>query len=349
MSRKEKDVIITQEQKQAADAQIKERQKQIDYDTKDFTIELLINKFNKGDFFIPTYQRKFVWMDKNKNLFLESIFLGLPIPFMFLADCHDGKQEIIDGAQRMQTIVEFFNNDFRLSGMEKLTKLNGFMFKDLSEIQQRKFLNKSLRIIVLEEDTPPDSRQDLFYRINTTGMKANDSEIRRGSYPGPFTTFIERCSINETFVKLTPMSSKREKRYERFEFVLRFFAYLNEYEKFGHDVNEFLNDYLIRNLNSFDQDKFQNDFDRMVKFVDNNFPFGFAKSENAKSTPRVRFEAISVGVALALREKPDLTVGNVDWIFSEEFKEYTTSDASNNEGKLRTRVEYVKNQLLKGE
>ncbi len=349
MGRKEKDVIISQEQKQAADAQIKERQKQIDYDTKDFTIELLINKFNKGDFFIPTYQRNFVWMDKNKNLFLESIFLGLPIPFMFLADCRDGKQEIIDGAQRMQTIVEFFNNDFRLSGMEKLTELNGFMFKDLSEIQQRKFLNKSLRIIVLEEDTPPDARQDLFYRINTTGMKANDSEIRRGSYPGHFTSFIETCSIDKTFVKLTPMSSKREKRYERFEFVLRFFAYLNEYEKFGHDVNEFLNDYLIKNLNTFNQDKFQNDFDQMVKFVDNNFPFGFAKSEKAKSTPRVRFEALSVGVALALREKPDLSVDNVDWIFSEKFKEYTTSDASNNEGKLKTRVEYVKNQLLKGE
>ena len=39
--------------------------------------------------------------EKNKNLFLESIFLGLPIPFMFLADCSDGRQEIIDGAQRM--------------------------------------------------------------------------------------------------------------------------------------------------------------------------------------------------------------------------------------------------------
>ena len=206
MARKKKQPIFTLEQKQAADAQIKESQKQIDYDTKDFTIELLISKFNKGDFFIPSYQRRFVWKEKNKNLFLESIFLGLPIPFMFLADCSDGRQEIIDGAQRMQTIVEFYNNKLRLSGMEKLTALNGFSFTDLSEAQQRKFLNKSLRIIVLEEDTPTASRQDLFYRINTTGMKANDSEIRRGSYPGPFTTFIENCSKDKTFVKLSPMS-----------------------------------------------------------------------------------------------------------------------------------------------
>lgn len=82
---------------------------------------------------------------------------------MFLADCSDGRQEIIDGAQRMQTIVEFYNNKLRLSGMEKLTALNGFAFKDLSDAQQRKFLNKSLRIIVLEEDSPTSSRQDLFY------------------------------------------------------------------------------------------------------------------------------------------------------------------------------------------
>ena len=69
-------------------------------------------------------------------------------------------------------------------------------------------------------------------------------------------------------------------------------------------------------------------------------------SKNATTTPRVRFEAISVGVALALKEKPDLHIDNVDWLNSEEFKELTTSDASNNEGKLVARVEYVRDKLL---
>ena len=86
----------------------------------------------------------------------------------------------------------------------------------------------------------------------------------------------------------------------------------------------------------------------MLTFVENNFPYGFAKSKKAKSTPRVRFEAISVGVALALREKPDMKVNNVNWLDSDEFREYTTSDASNNEGRLKARVEYVRDQLLKG-
>lgn len=348
MPRIKKEHIISTDEKQAADLQIKEMQKQIDYDTKDFTIELLIAKFKKKDFFIPPYQRGFVWQPKNKTLFLESIFLGLPIPFMFFADCDNGKQEVIDGAQRMQTLVEFHNNKLQLTGLKKLTKLNGFYFKDLSDAQQRKFLNKTLRIIVLEEDTPTAARQDLFYRINTTGMKANDSEVRRGSYPGPFTDFIEKCSKDETFAALCPMSEDRVKRHERFEFVLRFFAYLNNYENFGHTVNEFLDEYLIDNLVDFDETSFHTDFQRMVSFVHENFPYGFAKTEKAKATPRVRFEAISVGVALALRERPDLKIENIDWINSDEFKEYTTSDASNNEGKLKLRVEYVRDQLLKG-
>ena len=72
--------------------------------------------------------------------------------------------------------------------------------------------------------------------------------------------------------------------------------------------NEFLDEYLINNLVDFDEDTFYADFQRMVSFVKENFPFGFAKTEKAKATPRVRFEAISVGVALALREKPDLRI-----------------------------------------
>lgn len=348
MARAKKELIISMEEKQAADLQIKEMQKQIDYDTKDFTIELLTEKFRKQDFFIPQYQRNYVWQVKNKTLFLESIFLGLPIPFMFFADCDNGKQEIIDGAQRMQTLVEFHNNQLQLSGLKKLTKLNGFYFKDLSNAQQRKFLNKTLRIIVLEEDTPVAARQDLFYRINTTGIKANDSEVRRGSYPGAFTDFIDECSKNETFIELCPMSEDRVKRHERFEFVLRFFAYLNNYERFNHTVGEFLDEYLVDNMTDFDKKIFLAEFSRMLLFVKENFPFGFAKTKKSKATPRVRFEAISVGVALALREKPDLKVKNVDWLDSDKFKEYTTSDASNNEGKLKMRVEYVRDQLLKG-
>lgn len=75
---------ITEDQRLTADAQIKSLQRQINYDTKDYTVELVVQKFKKDEFFIPDYQRGFVWKEKNKSSFIESVLLGLPIPFMFL-------------------------------------------------------------------------------------------------------------------------------------------------------------------------------------------------------------------------------------------------------------------------
>jgi hypothetical protein len=339
---------FTNEQKESAERQLKEKQKQIDYDTKDYPIEIIVHKFNKGDFFIPSYQRGYIWQDKHRSLFIESVLLGLPIPFMFFGDCENGKMEIIDGAQRIQTLVNFVNGKIKLNKLEKLDFLNGFSFNDLSPSQQNKLLNKALRVIVLEECTPNDVRQDLFNRINTTGIKANDSEVRRGSYPGKMTTFIEECSKNKLFIKLCPLSDKQINRHERFEFVLRFFTYLNNYKAFKHQVNTFLDEFLINNMESFDEDKFREEFEMMLEFVNQYFPNGFSKSATSKSTPRVRFEALSVGVGLALRENKNLKVTNVDWIKSSKFKEHTTSDASNNPNKLRGRIEYVRDELLKG-
>lgn len=337
---------VTPEQVEAAERQLKELQRQVKYDTKDYTLELLLDKFEKGDFYIPDYQRQFVWKPNNRSLFIESVLLGLPIPFMFFAGCDDGRLEIIDGAQRMQTLREFVKRKMKLSKLAKLTELDGFVFEDLSTATQRKFLNRTFRVVVLDEKTTTDIRQDLFNRINTSGVKASDSEVRRGSYPGKLTSYIEKCCKNELFVALCPISKNKAVRQERFELVLRFFAYLNDYKHFEHEVNPFLNDFLAKNLDSFDEQQYETDFIGMLNFVQKHFQFGFAKSQNATTTPRVRFEAISVGVALALRAYPNLEVKNVDWLNSEEFKVLTTSDASNNEGKLVARVEYVRDRLI---
>lgn len=337
---------ITAEMKSSADMQLKKMQKEIEYDTRDLTVELLVDKFKKDEFFVPGYQRQFIWKSKNKDLFIESVLLGLPIPFMFFGDCEDGRMEIIDGAQRMQTLVQFVDNKLKLNNMDKLSLLKGFAFKDLPEAQQRKFLNKYLRVVILDEDTTNDVRQDLFNRINTRGEKANDSEIRRGSYTGKLSDFIEECSKNEKFISLCPIPEKKALRYERFELILRFFAYTNNYLAFVHDVNKFLDKFLIDNMENFSETQYRQDFENMLDFVEKYFPNGFAKTKTANTTPRVRFEAIAVGVALALKQNPQLEIETVDWLESDEFKNHTTTDASNNQGKLRARVEFVRDKLL---
>ena len=85
----------------------------------------------------------------------------------------------------------------------------------------------------------------------------------------------------------------------------------------------------------------------ILDFVDKFFPNGFSKKKGHVRTPRIRFEAISVGVALALEQNSNLVPKTLDWLESQEFKEYTTSDASNSKPKVIQRIEYVRDQLLK--
>lgn len=66
---------ITIEQITMAETQLQTMQRQVDYDTKDYTVELLLSKFERGDFFIPDYQRQYVWKANNRSLFIESVLL----------------------------------------------------------------------------------------------------------------------------------------------------------------------------------------------------------------------------------------------------------------------------------
>lgn len=269
---------------------------------------------------------------------------------MFVADTDDGRLEIVDGVQRIQTIVSFLDGSLKLTKLEKLTELEGFKFRDLPEPQQRKLMNRALRLIVLEDATTLDIRHEIFKRINTTGMRAKPSEIRRGSYRGEFMTFIAHCAKHPLLLELCPIGKKMVLRREPEELVVRFFAYSENYMAFRHDVDKFLDAFAQDMTESgFPRKRFDSEFTRMLEFVKEHFPHGFAKTPSSSSTPRVRFEAISVGVNLALKEKPDLIPRNVrGWLGCDAFTEHTTTHASNSPRRLRGRVEFVRDSLLKG-
>src|SRR5262245_36068069 len=261
--------------REAADAQIKQKQSDVDYDTKDFTIDYLIKAFQDDYFYIPEYQRKFVWDQKRQRRFVESVLLGLPIPFLFIAEMDDGRLEIVDGAQRVQTLESFVNGDLPLAALEKLPALNGFKFTDLSEAQQRKFKNRALRMIVLDETTALDVRQDIFDRINTGSLTAKASEVRKGAFGGDFYAVVQHCAKNKEFLRLCPITQNVRNRGEAEELILRFFAYSKDYKKFQHDVTNFLDDYIRRHRDHFDAVEMKERFTRMIKFVAKHFPYGF--------------------------------------------------------------------------
>ncbi|MDJ1180572.1 DUF262 domain-containing protein [Roseofilum sp. BLCC_M91] len=353
---------ITNKQKEAAEIEIREKQKVIDYDTKEYPVEVLVKKYREGleedtnELYIPDYQRDMIWEENRQSKFIESLLLGLPIPYIFVADLPPKKEddeedlarlEIVDGTQRIRTLDRFLNNDLKLFGLEKLTQLNDFKFSDLPLARQRRFNRATIRMIVLTEKADEETRRDMFERINTGSVQLNEMEKRRGISPGPLVNLLEELAKDPKFLKLCPISEALIKKREPEEFVLRFFAYLNNYKKFDRQVNTFLNEYLKQNNDpEINQEAMRKEFHKMLDFVEKYFPNGFSKAKGHVKTPRIRFEAISVGVALALREKPDLEPKSIKWLDSPEFKEYTTSDASNSRPKVIRRIEYVRDQLL---
>lgn len=338
--------------------ELKEIQKQIDeksgdydYMSKDYPFEVILSKFGDEEdinstLYVPKYQREFVWDTRKQSRFIESVLLGVPLTPFLVSEDKNRRLEIIDGSQRIRTLIAFFENRLRLRKLEKLDKINGAKFIDLPKKSQNYYVNRDFKIIITDEASQ-DIRQDIFNRINTSSEPLSDSEIRKGSFSGGFYDMVFELKDDANFRKICPVSKKKEPRGEYEELILRFFAFTDKYLEFKHDVAYFLN-YYLDEMNSidFDKERYINSFHKMVNFIENYFPNGLRKEAKNNSVPRVRFEAISVGVYLALQENPNLITPNMQWLNSEGFKIQTTSDASNNPNRLKDRIEFVRDGLL---
>jgi uncharacterized protein with ParB-like and HNH nuclease domain len=353
---------ITEQHKKvdAAEAEIRDKQQLVNYDTKEYPVEILVQKYMEGkdddtnELFIPDYQRDMAWDEARQSKFIESIILGLPIPYIFVADIYDDENdearlEIIDGTQRIRTLTRFINNELTLTELKKIQSLNGFKFADLPLARQRRFNRTTLRMIQLTEGTNEEVRRDLFERINTGSVDLNEMEKRRGILPGQFLELIEELSKHDKFRKLCAFSESAIRSREPQEFVLRFFAFLNNYQKFNSKINIFLDEYL-KQVNAdpkFDREKMRAEFESMLNFVEKYFPQGFRQGKNgARTTTRIKFESLAVGVALALRETSNLEPKSTELLNSQQFKDLTKSDASSSKNKVVLRIEYVRDRLL---
>jgi hypothetical protein len=354
---------FSDEQKQQAETAMAALERTVKFIVTDYTTEFLAGKVRDEEYYVPDYQRRLTWNERIQSRFVESLLMGLPIPFVFLWQAPDGRLEIVDGSQRLRTIVRFIDGELRLKGLELLPEAEGFHFSDLDRSRQRKFQNQPLRGIVLDNSVSEETRTEMFNRINTGGTKLNDAEIRRGSLPGPFTELVVTCAEEPAFVAMTPLASKPIMEREREELVVRFFTYLESIQETptGLDLPGWKDrprEYIWRFVKAANEAAAQDptrivalraEFDRMLTYVAKAFPNGFRKSPTGKQIPRVRFEAIAVGSGLALRENPALgedPVAAVDWSDSEGFAEVTTSDAANVKSKLLGRISYVYERLL---
>ena len=338
----------------AAEAQIVEQSKRIEFYLTEYSIELLAKKMNDEEFEIPGYQREDTWEPERKSRFIESLLMGLPIPFLFFWESPGtGKLEIVDGSQRLRTIQQFLGGDLVLGELDQLTSLQGLRFSDLPGSRQRKIKNRSIRGIVLNEHADEQARFDLFERINTGSKIANKAEVRRGALIGPFLDLIIELAKDADFAKLAPVPKNNVKLREREELVTRFFAYGDGLEGYRDRVSDFLFQYAKKMNSHFAEhpevvEKYKQRFMDTMAFIARVFPFGFRRAPKGIETPRSRFEAIAIGSYLALKDRPELATMPIDvtpWLSGEPFQKVTRSDSSNPIAKLRGRLDFVRNQL----
>ncbi|WP_323016666.1 DUF262 domain-containing protein [Castellaniella sp.] len=354
--------MLTEDRLSKIEEQITEEKKTVDFDTREFTIEFLVKKYtekresDENDIFVPEYQREFVWDDERQSRLIESVTLGLPIPIIFLAEDKNGRLEIVDGSQRIRTLAAFINCELRLEGLEKLTEMNGIKFSDLPVSRQRKINNTPIRMIVLSDAATEEVRNDLFDRINRGSDLLRNMEKRKGIYHGPFNDFIYKvCAKNPLLPKLTPLAKSVRNRQEHEELVLRFFSFSDKYPDFSlhhRGVGTALDQYMDETNQIFDAAKGAEklaSFEAMLNYVNKSFKYGFSRGKD-KYVSRTLFEAISVGVHLALKENPDLPTKEVDtskWMQDKTFYSLVAGERQTHSSRrIAGRIEYVRDQLL---
>lgn len=246
----------------------------------------------KGKFILdPEFQRSpNAWDIRKKSMFIESLILNLPLPHFYFNKDSTGKFVVIDGLQRLTSILDFYDDYFSLEGLKALPWLNGLNKSELerkhSEIWS-KIEDKNIPFYSIMPSVPIAVTYDIFRRINTGGTKLERQEIRNCIYIGKSTRLLKKLSQFSGFLNVTD-SGISPKRMKDREAVLRCLAFSDEYsyDFYKGDLDDFLGE-MMKNINlknddevHFIADNFEKNFNKLeVVFGNNAFRIG---SENAR-------------------------------------------------------------------
>lgn len=223
----------------------------------DITIAEYKRMWNKKQFIIPEFQREYVWDIKRASKLIESFLFGLPIPQVFLYKTEKDYQ-IIDGLQRITSIVSFLNGHFKSNGQQKDFTLKGVRecwegksFNNLSEDDQFKLEQSILRATIIQQNNTTDKTgiYQIFERLNTGGVRLNTMQVRMCIADGNFTKFLKRINQDKLWRNLIGMPEK-DKEAKDLELLLRVFAFIeNPDEEYKAPMKKFLTEYIEKNKN----------------------------------------------------------------------------------------------------
>lgn len=314
--------------------------------------------------FIPPYQRGYHRSDDIASQFIESIFLWIPIQYIFVC-CIEAKTwfgiadyEIVDGSQRLRTIRKFVNDVLVLKTnksepnkwLKKLQTLDWKKFSDLPNEVQTWFLTRRIRVIEIENMTI-ENRKDMFHRVNN-GIGLDAQEKRRWTYAWTYNDFLEGLVKKYDFKNICPLDARMEGKWKHVEFILKFFAFSDEFDNYTSSVTGMLDTYMEKMIWLNDElfsekiKQQEENFSKMISII-KEYIDDF-KRPNTNYSSSQRFEAISVWVSLALAIKQDIDFSWLkEYVFSDDFIGLTTIKwGANNPWVFKARINWVKNFLL---
>ena len=338
--------------------QLKTQRRTVDFDTFDIHMQQLLSMVKDHQIRVsPAYQRKFRWSDQRCSQFVESLMLGIPVPSLFMATNSDNTWEVVDGVQRLSTIVKFaggqalreehgLNGQLVLTELQKLTEFNGLTFDALPQNIQLHFSTRPAKIITLNDKSDTIVRYDLFERLNTGGVVLSAQEIRDCVFRGNFANQLEAWAKEPSFQSAVRLTPQQQRDATAEECVLRFFAFFYRYKKFDHNVTVFLNDYMKSAALQFDYVEGASIFSRTFDEITRVLPGGIRRPERRSTTPLILFEGITVGAAHALQKTKKLNSIGIDkWMSSPELRNFTTG-ATNSRSAVVGRIEFCRDRFL---
>ena len=235
----------------------------------------------------PDYQRLFRWSEQQQSRLIESILVGLPIPPIFVVENQDSRLELVDGLQRISTILHFMNSDsitnpsqkmLQLDGCDIIEQINGLIFAKLPVSLRLQIKRSSVRMVIIQRQSSYQFRYEMFKRLNTGGTLLSSQEIRNcsarmvGDKGINFYEFLIECSKNTHFstcIESLPEREIEQKKNE--ELVLRFFALKNSKDSFKGHVTDWLDAYMdsvILEKTTFNYKEEREIFKKLFRFLE---------------------------------------------------------------------------------
>ncbi len=234
--------------------EIVEKSSQIFRDSYQMSIGELINLYKDDEMDIhPEFQRLFRWSEYQKTKLIESIMLNIPIPPVFVSQSDNGVWDIIDGVQRLSTIFQFIGilknekgelmDQLTLQKTDYLPSFAGMKWDgDIKELsftkeQQLYFKRARLDVTIMKKESDPNTKYELFQRLNTGGTLLSDQEVRNCLMIMAnkiFYEFVEEIAKTTDYQNSIPISDRKSDEQYRMELILRLLvAFEIDWDKIG--------------------------------------------------------------------------------------------------------------------